>query len=340
MNNKQETNTQKFMQEYSILTALEKAAEEMDEPEEYESASEVEPQLCAKIATLVTPFDEQILEGEIRLLSQPDQLTYGVVLPWDWRRVLLVPFSHMRNPATDLEMYAEKGEERGMFQQVYQIWNARTVNKTVLAKSWSYGMISDEEKARLNKMLRSSLLNEPVEENLCPLTGTPLSKGRDIRRDYMNSELSYFAPLDKEDFEEEQRIQSFFALWQQGGFETERMFEAAAGEQYLSSGFFWSERGIEPLGNGIKAEDDFQAVARGTRLPNFTWYFDALPNGCRSGMPVHFHYRTTQQMLGSGILEGNEKDGFEVTLQNTIPADETPEIKSPADIILMLCKDE
>lgn len=334
-------NTQKFMVEYRIIRELERAAEKMKqaEPEEAPSTPEEIARIRAKAAELVTPFDEQIREGEIRLLSQPDKITYGVVLPWDWRRVLLVPFSHMNNPATDMEMYAEDGDEHGMFQQVYQVWNARTVNKTVLAKSWSYGTISDEEKNRLKKMLRHSLLDEPIDSSLQPLVGTPLSREHDIRRNYMNSELSFFAPLDKADHKEEQRLQAFFESWQQGLPREDHFFEAAAGGQYLSKGYCYSEKGMEALENGIKAEDDFQPVAPGTRIPNFTWYLDALPAECRSGMPVHFHEAKTRKLLGSGVLTGNDTEGYEVTLWNTIPPDETPEIKSPADIILVLCKD-
>lgn len=193
-----EDNTEKFLDDYLLNRTLSKAAEGVGEPTVPESTPEEDDRMREMAAGLVAPFDTAVRPGEIRMLSHPDKPVFGVVLPWDSHSVLLVPFSGMKHPATDLEMYAEDGETRGAGMQVYQIWNARTVKKSVIGKSWICGSISEAEKARLNRMLRHSLLGEPLDDDLLPLIGMPLSGEDDIRRVYMKDDLALFDPLDRE----------------------------------------------------------------------------------------------------------------------------------------------
>ena len=198
----QEENTREFLDEYLLDLSLDEELNGISGPALPESTLEEDERMRKMAAELVTPFDTNLRSGEIRMLSQPDKLVFGVVLPWDWSRVLLVPFSGMKHPATDLEMYAEDGETRSEGMQVYQIWNARTVYKSVIRKSWLCGSVSVAELGRLNRMLRYHLLGEqPLDESLRPLIGAPLTEGNDIRRVYMEKEKACFAPLDRENME-------------------------------------------------------------------------------------------------------------------------------------------
>lgn len=203
-----EDNTEKFLDDYLLNRTLTKAAEGVGEPAVPESTPEEDARMREMAAGLVAPFDTTVRPGEIRMLSHPDKPVFGVVLPWDSDSVLLVPFSGMKHPATDLEMYAEDGENRAAGMQVYQIWNARTVEKSVIGKSWICGSISEAEKARLNRMLRFSLLGEPLDDDLLPLIGTPLSGDDDIRMAYMKDDLAFFVPLDRENDARKQEMES------------------------------------------------------------------------------------------------------------------------------------
>ena len=108
----QEKNTVKFLEEFKQKELLKTFKFEDELENEVESVPEIP-------AGLVSPFDIFIKEGEIRLLSQTDKLTYCAVMPLDWKQCLLIPFSHCENPATDQEMYAT-GTERGLFQQAHR----------------------------------------------------------------------------------------------------------------------------------------------------------------------------------------------------------------------------
>lgn len=196
----QKDNTCEFMKEYSLLLALNKAAEDVDETNGLPRTSpEEDAKMRAAAAKFVTPFDTDVKPCEIRLLSQPDKLTYAAVLPWSGKHVLLVPFSHLSHPATDQEMYAEGNESKPGFQQVYQVWNARTANHELVSRSWTVGTISEADVLRLNRMLRYCLLHEPLDPEVRRLTGTPLSEDDDIRKKYMRNELDHFVGFDRED---------------------------------------------------------------------------------------------------------------------------------------------
>ncbi|MBR4664617.1 MAG: hypothetical protein IKO93_12155 [Lentisphaeria bacterium] len=328
-----EKNTMLFLKELTLQKELEK----LDVGIEGSAEGGTGGQQRQAASELVSPFDWLVKDWEIRLLAETGTLTYGAVLPWDWNHALLIPFSHNSHPATDEEMYASDGESRGMFQQVYQVWNARTVNRTVLAKSWVHGMIPEEDKAALNQMLRHRWLGAELSPELSGRTGIPLLEGKDIRKKYLEEELANFSVLDaadaeaewaQDELEAEHTVLSFDAL------RGESELQAAAGRNLLSEAYVLTKSGLKFL-RGIELTD-FEKVPAGNQLPHFCWLAESLPESCRLNMQVLFRSRKTGQILGSGILL-KQKFGYEIVLANPIEPEDTPELNSPTDIQVILC---
>ena len=326
-------NTMLFLNELTLQKQLEKLDVGI---EEYTGGGNDEHQ--RQVASgLTSPFDWLVKDWEIRLLAETETLTYGVVLPWDWNHALLVPFSHCSHPATDEEMYASDGESRGMFQQVYQVWNARTVNRTVLAKSWIHGIIPEQDKAALNQMLRHHWLGAELCSEISSRTGIPLLEGKDIRKKYMEEELANFAVLDAADAEAEwakDELENEHIVLQFNALRGEVQLQAAAGKNFLSEAYLLTRSGLKFL-LGIELTD-FEKVPAGNQLPHFCWLAETLPESCRLNMQVLFRSRKTGQILGSGILL-KQKFGYEIVLANPIEPEDTPELNSPTDIQVILC---
>ena len=332
----QEKNTWNFVREFKILEALDKIEDDAEESSTVEIDGETKESFRKKARELVSPFQWYIQPGEIRLLPQTERLTYGVVLPWSWSHCLLVPLSHCQNPATDEELYSD-GEDRGLFQQVFQIWNTRTVSKTLLSKSWVAGKISETDMARINKMLKHSWLGEELPEDIRQMTGIPLLKGYDIRRKFLHDEFENFEALDAEsaawdleleDVESDSVILEFDVL---RGEVSEKLL-AAAGKNDLSEAYLHSEQGLKFL-QGIELTD-FEIVDAGEELPSFCWISETLPAECVEGMTVLFRYKKSSRVIGSGVL--NRQDyGWEIILANPVDNEDVPEILTPADIQLV-----
>ena len=330
----QKNNTLAFVTELEIVNQLDGLGiEEI----EFDSTADDE-KLRQTACKMVSKFDWLIQPGEIRLLSQTDRLTYGAILPWDWNHALLIPFSHAENPATDQEMYASDGEIRGLFQQVYQLWNARTVNRSILAKSWIAGTVPKEDMSRLNQMLQHIWLGEKLDVELQNRTGLPLLEGKDIRKKYLDEELANFAKLDLADAEAEwamNELESEPLILRFEELKAEVELQAAAGRNMLSEAYVLTPDGLKFL-QGIELTD-FEKIRAGKPLPHFCWSAENLP-GLGSGFyQVLFRHRQTGKILGTGPVL-NQPFGFEIILANPIDPEDVPELSAPADIQLIFCK--
>ena len=330
----QKTNTLAFVTELKIRNQLDKLDQEQDEF----VPSPADEKMRQAASELVSPFDWFLQPGEIRLLAQTEKLTYGVILPWDWSRMLLIPFSHASHPATDQEMYASHGEERGAFQQVYQLWNARTVNRTVLGQSWLMGKVAEEDMARLNRFLRHIWLGEKLEGGLQSLTGLPLRKGCDIRKAYLDEELANFDELDRMDAKAEwaeTELESRKVCSRFEKLSSKAELQAASGRNVLSEAYVLTQRGLRFL-QGIEVTD-FEKVGKGSPLPHFCWETETLPRLKPGIFQVLFRHRKTGKILGTGpILEQDR--GHEIILVNPIDPEDVPALNSPSDIQLIICK--
>ncbi|MBQ8753669.1 MAG: hypothetical protein IJZ19_01420 [Lentisphaeria bacterium] len=333
-----EKNTWAFVREFKMLEAL--SANDSDDNAAVlteDISIETDAAFREKASQLVSPFNLNIQTGQIRLLSQTDKLTYAVVLPWSWSHSLIVPFSHCANPATDGELYSD-GEERGLFQQVFQVWNARTINRAILARSWVMGEVSQADLERLNKMLQHNWLDGELPEDIRNMTGVPLLEGYDIRRKFLQEELDNFAALDAEDasldlsFEsiEDVPINRQFNVLQKTKV-AEKLL-AASGNNNLSEAYIMIGDELNFL-QGVELTD-FEPVKAQSPMPDFCWVAENLPDSCTENMVVIFRYRESGDTIGSGCLI-KQNYGWEIVLANAVDSENVPAINSPADIQLI-----
>lgn len=333
MTEKQKENTLAFFAEYDLLKKLENAASPL--PDEDEGLNADSPEMRAMLKGTVSPYDPFPRTGEIRLLSQPERLTYVAVFPWDHCHSLIVPLSRYENPATNRELLAEDSDKKGLFMQVYQCWNARTINNILLAKSWIAGEISSSEQKRLNQMMHYSLLGDKLPVDVQNRTGAPIYKAEDPRLEYMREATELFAALDAEDLaldewaaeiQERSRNLTFPAA--------EEILQAAAGENALSGLYSMDKAGNSSFITGLELEA-FEPVQAGTAIPHFTWFGEKLFTDYPDWHAVLFRHAETGDILGNGYLHYTD-DGMEVVLQSPVTTENTPTIRKAGDIQIIL----
>lgn len=204
----QQNNTIEFLKELDFRNKMkallqdEEAIDDVEEDAEDAAArAELNAQYRAKFAEDVRPFATGIKAGQIRILADLDQLTYVVVLPWgedDWT---IIPFSHFRSPATDVELLVEGADDAPLLQKVYQVWNMRTLHTSIVQRGWVDGEVSAADRAALSAMAQYYLLGTDLPADLVPRTGVPVSSSTDPRRAYIKDALELFQELDNEDLE-------------------------------------------------------------------------------------------------------------------------------------------
>lgn len=333
MTEKQKENTLAFFAEYDLLKKLENAMSTL--PDEDEGLNADSPEMRAMLKGTVSPYDPFPRTGEIRLLSQPERLTYVAVFPWDHCHSLIVPLSRYENPATNRELLAEDSDKKGLFMQVYQCWNARTINNILLAKSWIAGEISSSEQKCLNQMMHYSLLGDKLPVDVQNRTGAPIYREEDPRLEYMREATELFAALDAEDLalddwaaeiQERSRNLTFPAA--------EEILQAAAGENTLSGLYSMDEAGNSSFITGLELEA-FEPVQEGAAIPHFTWFGEKLSTDYPDWHAVLFRHAKTGDILGNGYLHYTD-DGMEVVLQSPVTTENTPAIREARNIQIIL----
>lgn len=148
----------------------------------------------------VHPFHPFVEEGQVRLLSQTDELAYVLVLgERGCGAHMIVPFSAYSQPATELELRLHV--DGGLGLRVVQVWNARQLQDSVLRKSWLVGRLPMEEVADVRALWTHSVGGETPSEDVLLRTGVPIGRLEDPRVAYLDKEKARFAKLDREDFE-------------------------------------------------------------------------------------------------------------------------------------------
>ena len=330
----QKGNTLAFLREYALMEALQgknPVAKNEDFPSDAYSDT-LDKSNHNFLATRT--FMRSVHPGDIRILSQTDELTYVVILPWDELNWLVVPFSHAENPATDDEALAD-GAARGLFQQVYQLWNARTVSKYLIMRGWTVDKLSSQERENLRKLMRFQLLGENLETQLQKRLGTPISDPNDCRLKFRSRELRNFSKLDAEDMEYISKTETFWEnlsknvpKWQQ--LTEER--QAAAGTNSLS------QLVINPQAEKIswvEVEDaDSWPLEKGTALPEYlTWTLESK-DVALADHDVIFLDAKDNEILGFGIVK--KADNSLSILFDTPVEGPIKRALSPADIRIVL----
>lgn len=147
------------------------------------------------------PFDlHELLPGQIRLLSQPDEMVWVLILrPWgETGNFLAIPFSPIPFPATDEEWLL--GGRRAQYLDVLQIWNARTLHALFLRRSWLVATLNSAELQAANTLFDASLTGTPLPDTLLQNTGLPIFRADDPRLEYKSESLARLERLDAADF--------------------------------------------------------------------------------------------------------------------------------------------
>jgi len=193
INLKREQNTNHFLCSYKIQKKM-SSVSGFDETQDMRTPDtlKLHPQ---------NPFDTNLKKGQIRLLSQLDRITYVVLLRrWEEDSFIVMTFSHYDFPATDEEFKPEF--DGGMYLNILQAWNTRTLQDETLKKSWLIGELPDSDCADAWHFWEHLITGRELRQELLERTGLPISASDDLRIQYMKEELSAFDRLDESELSE------------------------------------------------------------------------------------------------------------------------------------------
>ena len=143
-------------------------------------------------------FDEELEEGQIRLLANTERLTYVALLKrWSVSSFVVMPFSRFNEPATDEEFKTEL--DGGRYLRVLQAWNTRTLQDDTLKKSWLVGNLPQSDLDDAWSLWEATLSDKPLSDSLLQRTGLPIYRKIDPRVQYKREELANFERIDAED---------------------------------------------------------------------------------------------------------------------------------------------
>ena len=151
-----------------------------------------------RLAEAVGEYDGNIVPGQIRILSKrftadPDVIPYVAVLEqWYEGMWLVAPFSQYSYPATPGEMATGI---RHVGLHVMQAWNARTMQESLLAKSYLFGELSDDVRQDCLSLFRHEMGGRGLPENFKALRGGAITMEADPRRDYIAETIARLQPL-------------------------------------------------------------------------------------------------------------------------------------------------
>lgn len=192
---KQRKNTEDFLGSYLIRRKL----SEVSGYDENNSCEVSEPVELAPI----NDFHPQLEVGQIRLLSQTENMTYVVLLQrWEEDSFLTMAFSHYDFPATDEEFKPQF--DRGLYLNTFQAWNTRTISDKVLAESWHIDDLPESDLQDARDFWHHLITGAELPERLLERSGVPITKENDIRIEYMQKEMQNFAKIEMLEAENEQ----------------------------------------------------------------------------------------------------------------------------------------
>ena len=182
--------TRRFMQSYLLDCRMREAsAADTEEVGSWETTVSPTPS---------DPFDEELAQGQIRVLSQLNAIVYVVLLRrWTDSSFLIMPFSKYSFPATDEEYLTR--QDGGMYLRVLQGWNARTLQDETLRQSWVAGELNQEDLAAAMALWNYVLGDADLPDNQLVRTGVPIYRADDPRLSYKQETMQLFQELDERD---------------------------------------------------------------------------------------------------------------------------------------------
>lgn len=363
--------TQDFLWEYQLYRKLmQRATDDSSENIELVSQQPVGDSKPA-LAAVAKMNLEGLQVGQIRLLSQPDEMIRVLVLrEWGNGIWLVVPFSPFPYPATDEEFFL--GGRRTEYLDVLQFWNARTLHALFLRRSWIVDTLAPPELQQAEQIFDASISGDTLPDELLTRTALPITTAPDPRLDYKQENLARFAALDAADFEwnelcaeaaEEavpelnlERTQVSEPATEQKVHFDPGLFSklplAAAGRSEISICWktplipsallkkFSQRRPAKKMchltRHSASAEeaDGFRITEKET--PHLLW---KLPQDCRSASSdALFFHRESRLMLGTGYTVPEGEEGY-IVLSDWC-SEEHPDVDSRADITIFLTNPE
>lgn len=214
--------TKRFLVQYAIRKRLESANGCPDE-----DASKTESSNREECANLVHPYDTEIAAGQIRMLNGTERPTYSLVArSWGANSWLVIPFSDFSDPAFETELKLRR--DGGVGLRVAQLWNARSLARTTLARSWIAGKLDDSELQDVLSAWKWSVGSGELTRDQLGRTGAPILRRDDSRIAYQDSELRNFAALDAQDIQRMNWLEEVLpqiSSWQSTPFRRSATFE-------------------------------------------------------------------------------------------------------------------
>lgn len=172
---KRKLNTENFLNSYIIRQRMSEVSgydENKDPSVDFES-----------VRFETNPFDTNVACGQVRLLSDVEEIVYVALLrEINAETFLIMPFSHYDFPATDKEFKTDF--DGGLYLNTLQTWNAKTVKLEFLKRSWLIGHLSSIDCKNALRFYDKKPLDELLEER----TGLPILSSKDIRNKYLLEE--------------------------------------------------------------------------------------------------------------------------------------------------------
>ena len=232
----QQHNTDNFLTSYEIRKRLSEVSG-YDETLSQETSEKIVP-------AAVKEFHADLRCGQVRLLADLEEITYILLLKkWDDNSFLVTAFSHYNFPATNEELAL--GCYAGAYLNVLQIWNTRTLQNSILKKSWVCGEVTEKVCNEAWQFWTSLVNGEQLSDDILVRTGMPIGDKDDVRIEYMQKAMETFAKIDAADLAEAKTDEEEFVLpaWDESKLMIPRLWgqeglALAAGEEkenvYLS----------------------------------------------------------------------------------------------------------
>ena len=217
------TNTEKFLIQYEMRQRLE-AVDGGGECRENVSGDERARAECAR---RVQQFDREIERGQIRVLPKTERVTYVLVArEWSESSWLVIPFSNFSEPATDDELRLQ--DDGGVGLRVVQLWNARSMTRSTLQKSWVVATMDEKELNDILAAWKWTVGAAELSESQQSRTGLPILERDDKRITYQDRELKNFAEIDAADMRREEwcaKVRINLQSWRRQPLRMSRTFD-------------------------------------------------------------------------------------------------------------------
>lgn len=277
------------------------------------------------MATGSEVYDENIAVAQIRILSkqyttEPDVIPYvAVVDKWDENMWLIVPFSSYRTPATPGEM--ETGlDAYGL--HVLQAWNGRTVQESILKKSYLFGELPERVCYEALALFRHELGGGPLPADFTAKRGSPIVEASDPRREYQDECIERLRPLSEAVIEMAERpfvggrLGELFDKY----LRCEDDYALAAATEDLNPRIpVLMYRGAWDVMKECQEVSGFSGYSVLADDPTgLTFYLcDKLPDelGTENKMSVAAYKRETRELVGTGVLRRLEDGRYKISIR-------------------------